>query len=330
MKKIKSKIMIIIGIMILSILVILLSVNMIVQKNNETILPEIAKSLKYNQVKAGDENTQSEYIKFDAFFLKDIDGDGNADAIRGTCNEIGKEDTLYMELKVLSNGYFKDGTITVNGSNFYLNTTLIKDGIIADNYISKNTSIINLDNIQNGVQKLITGIIRSGNYSNKGTIVEAIRGNVNNYSKVNSITITGTHVSEDNVETKINKTVNFEVDWYGTAHTEIDTRESMVVENNVEINEGKQEIKLSFDIRTTENVEKLLLKSSNISGVIPDLNGYSAKDVIVTGSNITSVYDKEAKQFRAKREASTNDNGFITKNAYTDMTLKRIKIKKKA
>ncbi|MCI8587078.1 MAG: hypothetical protein HFJ49_00515, partial [Clostridia bacterium] len=59
MKKIKSKIMIIIGIMILSILVILLSVNMIVQKNNETILPEIAKSLKYNQVKAGDENTQS-------------------------------------------------------------------------------------------------------------------------------------------------------------------------------------------------------------------------------------------------------------------------------
>ncbi len=29
-----------------------------------------------------------------------------------------KEDTLYMELKVLSNGYFKDGIITITGSNF--------------------------------------------------------------------------------------------------------------------------------------------------------------------------------------------------------------------
>ena len=77
-----------------------------------------SKIIKYNTEKEGDESTQSEYIKFDAFFLKDADGNGNADAIRGTCNEMEKEDTLYMELKVLSNGYFKDGIITITGSNF--------------------------------------------------------------------------------------------------------------------------------------------------------------------------------------------------------------------
>ena len=109
------------------------------KKEKREMTPEIARSLEYNRVNDGDENTESEYVKFDAFFLKDLDGDGNADAIRGTCNSIGKEDTLYMELKILSDGYFKDGTITINGDNFYFNTRLVKDGIIANNYIGTNT-----------------------------------------------------------------------------------------------------------------------------------------------------------------------------------------------
>ena len=66
--------------------------------------PELARAMTYAQVKDGDEATSSEYVQFDAFFLRDIDGDGNAEGIRGTCEEIGKSDTLYMKVNVLTNG----------------------------------------------------------------------------------------------------------------------------------------------------------------------------------------------------------------------------------
>lgn len=158
------------------IVLIAIIANVVGNKKEKTeMTPEIARSLEYNRVNSGDENTESEYVKFDAFFLKDLDGDGNADAIRGTCNSIGKEDTLYMELKVLSDGYLKDGTITINGDNFYFNTRLVKDGIIANNYIGTNTRTIKLEEIQNGTQKLITGIVRSGDYTSSYSKASAIR-----------------------------------------------------------------------------------------------------------------------------------------------------------
>ena len=180
------------------------------------ITPEIARSKEYDVVRTGEENTDSEYVKFDAFFLKDLNGDGNADSIRGTCNEIGKEDTLYMDLKVLNNGYFKDGKITINSNNFYLSTAIVKDDVISSNYVSKNTKTIKLNQMSNGSQKLLVGMVRSGDYTNPYDKTQAIGKDTNRYSQINSITLTGTHVDDDNHETKINKTINFNVDWYGT------------------------------------------------------------------------------------------------------------------
>ena len=56
-----------------------------------------------------------------------------------------------------------------------------------------------------------------------GDIEQNLNDNVNKYSKVNSITLTGTHVVENDdgttTETPINKTVNLTVDWYGTTNT---------------------------------------------------------------------------------------------------------------
>ena len=64
--------------------------------------------MTYEQVQEGEEKVQVQgpngemvdydYVQFDAFFLRDINGDGYAEGIRGTCKEVGKEDTLYMEL----------------------------------------------------------------------------------------------------------------------------------------------------------------------------------------------------------------------------------------
>ena len=90
--------------------------------------PELAKAMTYEEVKDGDENIEgTDNVKFDAFFLRDLNGDGYAESIRGTSKEIGKEDTLYMELNVQTAGYLKDAKITINDGNFYFQTTLPKD-----------------------------------------------------------------------------------------------------------------------------------------------------------------------------------------------------------
>ena len=90
----------------------------------ESLSPEIARSMEYEQVQDGDEDLeQTNNVKFDAFFLRDLNGDGYAESIRGTCNEIGEESTLYMELNVRTEGYLKDGKITINsGTSIYKQT----------------------------------------------------------------------------------------------------------------------------------------------------------------------------------------------------------------
>ena len=100
---------------------------------------ELAKAMTYVEVKEGEEAVEgTDNVKFDAFFLRDLDGDGYAESLRGTCREIGKEDTLYMELNVQTAGYLKDAKIAVNSDNFYLQTSLPKDQELKDNYIGNN------------------------------------------------------------------------------------------------------------------------------------------------------------------------------------------------
>ena len=160
---------------------------------------ELAKSKTYAQVAEGDEATNSDNVQFDAFFLRDLDLDGNAEKLRGSCRQIGKEDTLYMELNVLGEGYLKDGKITINDGNYYLKTEIVKDKEITENVLTEKASEINFNKLNNGTQKLLSGGVRSGYYRNydRSTISEALKNNINNYSKVNSIKFTGTHVIEN-------------------------------------------------------------------------------------------------------------------------------------
>ena len=100
---------------------------------------ELARAMTYAEVEEGEEAVEgTDNVKFDAFFLRDLDGDGYAESIRGTCKEIGTEDTLYMELNVQTAGYLKDAKIAVNSDNFYLQTSLPKDQELKDNYIGNN------------------------------------------------------------------------------------------------------------------------------------------------------------------------------------------------
>ena len=294
------------------------------QKGMGVITPELAKAMTYDQVQEGNEAVEgTDNVKFDAFFLRDINGDGYAEGIRGTSKQIGQEDTLYMELNVQTAGYLKDAKIEINGENFYLQTALPKDEELKDNYIGSNIQLIEFNQINNGTQKLLTGIVRSGDYSYDSKKSEAIGNNVNNYSKVNSVTLTGTYVSEDGTtETPITKTVEFSIDWYGTTKAEMPTYLANVRNLNQEqdintaINEEEGTFTVDFTVGMQEVNHELNLSKAYIEGEIPEISGYAPTKIEVLGTNVTYTYDEQTRKFTAQREAVTDENGNITSQAY--------------
>lgn len=316
---------------ILKTIIVLIAVSIIIgiyvlnktQKIDKSAMSsELQRTQAYDDVKDGDnavkdaEGNTIQAIKFDAFFLKDKDGDGIAESIRGTCNEIGSQASLYMELSVLEQGKLKDGKITINSNNFYFNTSIVKDTEVKENYISANTKEINFNEIGNGTQKLLIGSIRSGDYSSTSSKSSAIGNDTTKYSKENSVTFSGTFVDSDGNETAFSKDIPFTVDWYGETYVEIDPKNQ--TNNITQLDELVTDdgLELEFQIRTVENKNQLIMSSSEISGTIPELNGYKAKSVKISGTNITYTYDEETGKFTAQKTATLNTNGIVTSNAY--------------
>ena len=95
---------------------------LVLRKNNvETAVfnqdSELLRAMNYEQFLDGDSNVEgTDNVKFSAFFLRDLNGDGYAEKIKGTCKEVGKEDTLYMEVIVQSTGYLKNAKIEIDDS----------------------------------------------------------------------------------------------------------------------------------------------------------------------------------------------------------------------
>ncbi len=285
--------------------------------NNANIPPEIAVAMEYPQVEEGEEEIEISkekypneeynndiypYVQFDAFFLRDLNSDGYAEKIRGTCREIGQQDTLYIQLNVLTNGYLKEGaTITLNGDrNFYFQTSIVKDNEIAENYVSTDTQVIKLNRIEAGKQKLL-----------EGTIKENIGLNIGSYSKINSITFKGTHVEtgsqgEDVKEIELEKTVQFKIDWHGKVQTKItNVTQTKYVEEIEDIE--AQTIKIYFGVEIQEIKEQLNLSQLYIEGTIPEFNGYKPTKVYVEGTNVEYRYNEETMQLIAYTQAELND-----------------------
>ena len=222
-KERKSKISLIIGLTTIIAAILIAAVFMISNKTIRTRFvtddPELLRAMDYDVIlpenQVAEAATNCEFVKFDAFFLRDIDGDGYAEQVRGSSKEIGGRDTIYINFMVNTNGVFKDGKITINNQNFYLQTAMPKDNEIKETAAGLNIKQILLNDIQNGTQKLFMGSILSGDYSSDNTKANAIGNNINNLSKINSITLTGTHVADDGTETQVEKTVEFWIDWYG-------------------------------------------------------------------------------------------------------------------
>lgn len=310
-------------------IVLLLAITIMNQtrSSREAIDPELARAMTYEQFQEGDDKVEgTENVTFSAFFLRDINQDGYAEKIKGTSKEIGSEDTLYMELNVNTAGYLKDGMISIDGKNFYVQTAMSKDEQLQDNYISHNTKEIKLNSITNGTQKLLTGKVRSGDYTYDSKKNEAIGDNINNYSRNdNKIILTGTYVGEDGRETTINKEINLTMDWYSWTYAEINAKSQNYQDIQDRIDEKNEIFTIEFNIETKETKKSLILSANYVEGTIPVLNGYNPirADIINTVDGIGDfIYDEVTKKFTIIRKATVSEDGRIMSSVPNENTYK--------
>ena len=329
----KKKILIGAAIAIIAIIVAVIAIMMANKEEKTKKLkrvsdPELARAMTYDQFVDGDENIEgTDYVKFSAFFLRDVNNDGYAEKIKGTCKQIGKEDTLYMEVNVQTEGMLKNGKIEIDGKNFYLVTTAPKDNELKDNYVSTNTKVMEFSDLNNGTQKLLTGVIRSGDYSYSSSTASAIGSNINNLSRNdNKIIFTGTYIGVDNTETEIRKEIELTTDWYGTATASLYASNSIHYDIENRTDEENGTITFDVDINSQETKGLLNINKNYVEGTIPQLNGYDPISVTTTSATTSFNYDETTKKFTLTREATAGEDGKITSSVSRD-TYYKITIK---
>ena len=328
LKKFGKKSLLIASGIAIALVAVIIAIAVVLSKGEATkkiFIPdsELARAMTYDQFTDADSSVDgTDYVKFGAFFLRDINNDGYAEKIKGTCKQVGKEDTLYMELNVLTNGYLENGVITINSDNFYLQTAIPKDSEIKDNVISNNTKQISLNQINNGTQKLLTGIVRTGDYSYDSQRFAAIENDTTKMSRVNSVTLTGTHVAADGTRTQISKTVEFNMDWYGTTKTEIpnymdgEPNLNQSKDNTDIVHEDVNTAVFDFNIGIQEVDNQLTLSKACIEGELPQLNGYNPTGVGSLDKNVQISYDNKTRKFVMSKSAELNEDGTIKRQCY--------------
>lgn len=290
----------------ISILVAIVLGVFLLNRNTSTtsyeVNSEVKRASSYNEITDDDYKIDNcEYVRFNSFFIRDLDGDGYAEKYDGTCNYIDKSATLYFDINVLTDGTLQNGKITINGKNFNLSTTLVKDEVIKNDYISTNTANILLNDINYGTQKLFSGKISAN-----------IGSNINNYSREdNTVTLTGTWVSTDGSQSvDINKTITLKTDWYGVTATSVYSY--ITTSHDIASAIGTENVTLDFTVGYKETAEELLIQKQVTEVTIPDFNGFAPTQVTVTSQNCDYEYDEETKVLTITRQVVTDNNGNIT------------------
>ena len=225
------------------------------------------------------------YVEFNAFFTKDLDGDGRAEKYNGVSSNISEKQRLYFDLSVLTDGTLEDAKISIDGKNFALETAIIKDEQVKENYIGSDTTLIEFNNLTTGTFKRTVGFIN-----------KRIGNNINNYSRTdNAVTLTGTWVSSDKTtRIQINKTCNLTVDWNGKTVTEVRTYPWITTYHYIEQTLSQDYVTLSFDVGYVETADELLLQKQITEVDIPYYNGIAPEEVITTSSECTYEYRRNS------------------------------------
>ena len=276
-------------------------------KNIVALTPEDKRAMNYNLVDDETGKIQgNDYVRFNAFFLRDLNNDGYAEKYDGTCRNITEKAMLYMDVNVLTEGKLINGKITIDGQNFDLGMSMIADEVLKNNYISNNVENIELKDMNAGTQKLILG-----------KITPKIGNDTNKYScDTNTITFTGTYVPLEGEPVEVSKTIDLTVDWYGiTTAQMIKNTKYDVLADDIEAGE----IKFNFEV--IESAKELILKENCNKVKIPELCGYAPLEVKCTTSGVTSSYNEETKELTIIKESTINENGIVNstiarKNTY--------------
>ena len=308
----------------LSVVGMFLAINLKNDINKNEIDPELARAMTYGVFTEEDELVSgTDNVKFNAFFLRDINNDGYAEKIKGTCKKVGDQDSLYMSINVSTEGTLKNGKIFVEANNIYFQTAIIADESIKDNYISNNTSTIDLKDLSVGTQKIIFGNVRSGDYSEDSKKMDAIKNDVSKYSGINKVIFTGIYVTDDGEEINVRKEVDLTVDWYNMPEAEIPEKYNDKIDNENQkydllgmIDATNKTINLNFNITVQEKGNISKLQKSCIEGRLPELNGYAPISVKVEGGNVNYTYDDSTRLLSAYKEAVLNSNGNLIKQCY--------------
>ena len=267
--------------------------------------PETLRAMNYEQLTEEDANVEGvDNIKFSAYFLRDLDGDGYAEKYKGTCTKINTSNKdelnkrlLYIDFNVLGDGKFKNGVITINNKNFNWKTTITADNIVKQSYNGNVNSIVLNDELLGGSQKLFSG-----------SISPKIKDNINNYSQISSITLTGTYVDDDGNETPISKTIDLTVDWYGITRTAVN-KDNVLQTRDINTLINDEKVKVKFDAIVTETEEELLLQKQVAVMTIPEFNGYKATNAYTTYKRAISEFDSETGKLTITNQSNVKPDG---------------------
>ena len=278
---------------------------------------------QYDLVQPGDENLpETPNVQFDAYFLND--SVKTRGALLGPINgpDLTSVPTkeLYMEIKVLSEGYLKNGRIEFTTTNSKFVANLVPDNIINGQYIG-NVNLIELKKIDNGTIRVVRGEVHP-NVEDKDYL----------YRTDNKVKLSGIYVDNQGRETPISKTVNYEIETTYGKITSKYTKRSLERENtssrNNYYNPSKNptiEFTIGFDAylydRETSNIylQGKLNKTfkSNVFKInnVPKFNGYQAERIEISprSSKATTNFDKENNTFTI----DSNDPWFINDNMVT-------------
>lgn len=286
--------------------------------------PELARALTYDRFADGDEDIGgTNNVKFSAFFLRDVDGDGYADKIKGTCREVGSDDSLFMEIEVKDEGTLKNPKVEIDGKNFYLAMSSPRDNEFKENYITSDAKVIEFNDFSAGTKKVFSGLVRSGDYTYSDLRTSAISDNINDMSRDdNKIVFSGTFVATDGTELEIRKEVDLSVDWYGTMKAEVSAKTTAYYDLDSRVDSANGKLNLVATVEVNETRNQLVIGKSLVEGTVPQLNGYDPLEVSCGDANVSFSYDAETRAFELIKEAIVDANRDVSlsvprSNVYT-------------
>ena len=285
--------------------------TLIINRNHLSFLTSVSKdTYDYNLVEDGEEKIKidnenyAEGVTFDAYFLKDVDNDGNADGVRNTELMNGRSDKLYFDLNVSGDYSLKKGNIKFNNNNVIVSGTLAKSSVIPKTLSSTNYTNISLSQVEPGTSSFF--------YLN---VAPNITTDLKKFSATNEVVFTGTIVNiNTGEEVEVSKTISYDVDSYSS---NITTRIGATTSSNP-VNVAT----ITYSIEVMETANAMPLKASYLTGSISDFEGRHPSNVYVRsadGYTIDYNYDSDTQTFTAVKNATVSEDKIITRQAYNNI-----------